>query len=164
MKINFKRAAGCTTALSLALVLTSAYAANDGTTTSTDASATTTQSPAPMNGKDKATAIGAGSGAVAGAVVGGPIGAVVGAGIGAVVGHEGTDANGHVTANGSMRMSDTKVRSAQTALNDRGYSVGVDGRWGPNTESAVRDFQSKNGLTATGKLDSATLNALGVSS
>jgi outer membrane lipoprotein SlyB len=160
MNINVKRTAGCATALSLALVLSTAYAANDATTTSTDNSTTTTQAPAPMTGKDKATAIGAGSGAVAGAVVGGPVGAVVGAGIGAVVGHEGTDANGHVT---TSRMPDSKVRSAQTALNDRGYSVGVDGRWGPNTESAVRSFQAKNGLTENGKLDSATLNALGVS-
>jgi peptidoglycan hydrolase-like protein with peptidoglycan-binding domain len=157
--MNTRHAVGCTAALSLALALSTAYAADDSTT-STGTSSTTTQAPAPMTGKDKATAIGAGSGAVAGAVVGGPIGAVVGAGIGAVVGHEGTDANGHVTT--ATRPSDSTVRSAQTALNDRGYNVGVDGRWGPNTESAVRSFQAKNGLTENGRLDSATLNALGV--
>ena len=49
-----------------------------------------------MSGKQKATAIGAGTGAVAGAVVGGPVGAVVGAAAGGVVGHEGTDANGKI--------------------------------------------------------------------
>jgi hypothetical protein len=156
--MNRTHALGCTAALSLALAISTAYA-DDTATTSTGTTSTNTQSAAPMTGKDKATAIGAGSGAVAGAVVGGPVGAVVGAGIGAVVGHEGTDANGHVT---TPHMSDNTVRSAQTALNDHGYNVGVDGRWGPNTASAVRDFQAKNGLTETGKLDSPTLNALGV--
>ena len=41
-----------------------------------------------MNHKEKDTTIGAGSGAVAGAVVAGPVGAVVGAGVGGLAGHE----------------------------------------------------------------------------
>jgi hypothetical protein len=155
-----KHAVGCAAAMSFALAISTACAADDTSTTPTATSPTNTQSAAPMTGKDKATAVGAGSGAIAGAVVGGPVGAVVGAGIGAVVGHEGTDANGHVT---TPHMSDNKVRSAQMALNDHGYNVGtVDGRWGPNTETAVRSFQAKSGLTENGKLDTATLNALGV--
>lgn len=163
--MNTKHAAGYAAAISLAFAVTAAYAAGDTGTTPADASSANTQAAAPMTGKDKATAVGAGSGAVAGAVVGGPIGAVVGAGIGAVVAHEGTDANGHVTTShmSDTHMSDNKVRSAQLALNDHGFNVGtVDGRWGPNTESAVRGFQAKNGLTETGRLDTATLNALGV--
>lgn len=148
--MNMKNAARYTTALSLALVLSNSYAAGDAATSSTE----------PMTGKQKATAIGATSGAVAGAVVGGPVGAVVGAGIGGYVGHQGTDANGHVSTSNS---SDSTVRRAQSALNDRGYNVGtVDGRFGPNTQSAVRRFQAKSGLTETGTLDSSTLNALGV--
>jgi Putative peptidoglycan binding domain len=146
--MNIKHTLRCTTAISLALALSTAFAAGDAPTSE------------PMTGKQKATAIGATSGAVAGAVVGGPIGAVVGAGIGGYVGHQGTDANGHVSASPG---SDSTVRKAQAALNDQGYGVGkVDGRWGPNTESAVRRFQAKNGIVESGTLDSSTLSALGV--
>ncbi|MBS0320939.1 MAG: peptidoglycan-binding protein [Proteobacteria bacterium] len=120
-----------------------------------------------MTGKEKATTIGAGTGAVAGAVVGGPVGAVIGAGVGAYVGHEGTNANGKVTNTGTshdskMGWNHDDVSRAQTALNDKGYNVTVDGRYGPNTAAAVRNFQSDNGLAANGTLDDATLKALGV--
>ncbi len=116
----------------------------------------------PMTGKEKATTIGAGTGAVAGAVVGGPVGAVIGAGVGAYVGHEGTDANGKVTNTKTARWNHDDVARAQTALNDKGYNVAVDGQFGPNTSAAVRSFQSDNGLAANGTLDDATLKALGV--
>jgi peptidoglycan hydrolase-like protein with peptidoglycan-binding domain len=63
-----------------------------------------------------------------------------------------------------MSQGDETVRRAQAALNDQGFNAGsVDGRMGPATDSAIRGFQAKNGLTQTGTLDSATLNALGVS-
>jgi len=163
--MNIKQTLGYTAAISLALAISSVYAADNGNTSTPSANTTSTQ---PMTGKEKATAIGAGGGAVAGAIVGGPVGAVVGAGVGAVVGHKGTDANGHVDTSShtsGMKMSDSKVRDAQTALNDKGFSVGpVDGRWGPNTENAVRQFQASKGLTASGKLDAATMSALGVNS
>jgi len=138
------------TAVSLALTLSTAYAADDKKSTDTT-----------MTGKEKATAIGAGSGAVAGAVVGGPVGALVGAGIGAYVGNQGTDANGKVS---TSRPADGTVRNAQAALNTKGYDIRVDGQWGPNTQNAVRRFQSENGLAQSGRLDSATLTALGVTS
>lgn len=156
MKIN--HAMRYASAISLALALSTAYAAD--TNTSSNAQ--------PMTGKQKATAIGATTGAVAGAVVGGPVGAVAGAVVGGVVGHEGTDAKGRVTStdsNGKIASgaSDSTVRSAQAALNDKGYNVGsVDGQWGPNTQSAVRQFQADKGLTQSGMLDSSTLAALGV--
>jgi murein L,D-transpeptidase YcbB/YkuD len=165
--MDMKHATGYATALTLALAFSTAHAADGSATTLGDTSATTAQTSQPMTGKQKATAVGATSGAVAGAVVGGPIGAVVGAGIGGVVAHEGTDANGHVSdANrhvSASHMTDGTVRKAQAALNDQGYNVGtVDGRFGPNTESAVRRFQAKSGLTESGTLDSSTLSALGV--
>jgi peptidoglycan hydrolase-like protein with peptidoglycan-binding domain len=59
--------------------------------------------------------------------------------------------------------SDT-VRSAQQALQDKGFDVGgVDGVMGPRTESALRQFQQQNGISGSGRLDSRTLNALNVS-
>ena len=156
--VSFKQAA-LVSAVSLALVAPLAYAA-DGSTQANDASATTNSQP---TGKQKATAIGAGTGAVAGAVVGGPVGALVGAGIGGYVGHEGTDASGHVS-NSATRTGDGTVKKAQAALNDKGYNLTIDGRYGPSTQNAVRDFQTKNGLTASGTLDDLTKSALGLKS
>ena len=161
--MNMKHAIRCATAISLALMFSTSYATDDLRATSKEPSTTNTQESKPMTGKQKATAIGAGTGAVAGAVVGGPVGAVVGAGIGGYVGHEGTDANGKVATTGTTGASDATVRDAQAALNSQGYSAGmVDGRWGPSTQNAVRRFQSDRGLEQSGTLDSATLNALGV--
>jgi hypothetical protein len=162
MKRTFKHAmvAG---AVALALGSSGIVLADDSTNSKTQA--TQTQ---PMTGKQKATAIGAGTGAVAGAVVAGPVGAVVGAGVGAYVGHEGTDANGKVDANGGSskvsHRSHESVRKAQVALNGQGYNLTVDGVRGPATESAVRDFQAKQGLAQTGHLDSETMARLGVNS
>lgn len=157
------------TAVSIALALGTAHAADDAKTSSTSVSTSNSTTATPMTGKEKATAIGAASGAVAGAVVGGPIGAVVGAGIGGYVGNQGTDANGRVATTdaksnvSTTRMRDGAVRDAQLALNEKGYDVGrVDGQFGPNTQSAVRRFQSEKGLAQSGRLDSATLAALGV--
>jgi murein L,D-transpeptidase YcbB/YkuD len=165
--MNTKLTMRVATAVSLALALSTSYAAGDDVKTRPGTSANNTQAAEPLTGKQKATAIGATTGAVAGAVVGGPIGAVVGAGIGGVVGHEGTDAKGRVTNTGNngyhAGTHDATVRSAQAALNDQGYNVGtVDGQWGPNTQNAVRRFQAERGIAQTGTLDSATLAALGV--
>lgn len=158
MKIN--HALRHTTAISIALLFSTAYAVDDASTSSTGASSSNTQASQPLSGKQKATAIGATTGAVAGAVVGGPVGAVVGAGVGGYVGHEGTDANGRPP---TSQATDSTVRKAQAALNDKGYDAGTtDGRWGPSTQSAVRRFQAKNGLAESGTLDSSTLSALGV--
>jgi hypothetical protein len=54
------------------------------------------------------------------------------------------------------------VQSVQRALNDLGYRVTVDGVWGPQSREALRDFQYNNGLEATGRIDRATLDRLGL--
>jgi peptidoglycan hydrolase-like protein with peptidoglycan-binding domain len=57
----------------------------------------------------------------------------------------------------------TLVRSAQQALKQKGYDVGsIDGQLGPSTESALRQFQEKEGLPRSGNLDQETLSKLGV--
>jgi outer membrane lipoprotein SlyB len=178
MKATFKHAmiAG---AVALAMGTAGACLADDSTNSKTtqnqpaaasntagnSATANSTTPAKPLTGKEKATAIGAGTGALAGAAVGGPVGAVVGAGVGAVVGHQGTDANGRVTKTASndshmMSRSDDQVRRVQSALNEQGYNVQVDGVMGPQTESALKSWQAKNGLEQTGTLDSATLDKL----
>lgn len=119
-----------------------------------------------MDNSEKGTAVGATGGAVVGAAVGGPVGAAVGAGVGGYTGHY----EGPVVASNTNAVPESRanssglVRSAQGALNDRGYNVGaVDGLWGPSTENAVRQFQQAQGLQQTGKLDQQTLAALGIS-
>ena len=131
-------------------------------------------STASMTHTEKDTAVGAGGGAVAGAVVGGPVGAVVGGVAGGYVGHEvgekhtaegkpGVVISTNVPPSNSPYAS-TTVRNVQQALNDKGFNAGpADGRWGPSTETALRQFQTAQGLPSNGVLDARTMNALGVS-
>ena len=52
---------------------------------------------------------------------------------------------------------------AQTRLQEMGYSVGKpDGILGPRTRAALLKYQRAKGLTESGKLDPATLQALGL--
>jgi peptidoglycan hydrolase-like protein with peptidoglycan-binding domain len=56
-----------------------------------------------------------------------------------------------------------QVKAAQQALKDKGHDPGaIDGVMGSKTQAAVRDFQSKEGLKASGRLDTETLAKLGV--
>jgi peptidoglycan hydrolase-like protein with peptidoglycan-binding domain len=56
-----------------------------------------------------------------------------------------------------------RVRQLQRSLVSAGIHVpgGVDGIFGPGTESAVAAYQRSRGLVPTGRADSATLSALG---
>ncbi len=56
-----------------------------------------------------------------------------------------------------------EVRKVQTKLKNWGYYQGtVDGVYGWQTESAVKSFQKKNGLTSDGIAGTKTLNAMGI--
>ncbi|MBM3487961.1 MAG: hypothetical protein FJX67_15240 [Alphaproteobacteria bacterium] len=61
------------------------------------------------------------------------------------------------------RMADAKVMAVQEALVKNGHKVKVDGVMGKNTRAALKRFQSKNKMRATGVVDGETLRALGVS-
>lgn len=51
----------------------------------------------------------------------------------------------------------------QQVLKEKGhYKSSADGAPGKNTHKAIAEFQTANGLPATGLLDSATLSALGL--
>lgn len=56
------------------------------------------------------------------------------------------------------------IKSAQEALRAQGFNPGADGRMDTKTQEALRDFQKKNNLPATGVLDEKTAAKLGVNS
>jgi peptidoglycan hydrolase-like protein with peptidoglycan-binding domain len=57
------------------------------------------------------------------------------------------------------------VRVVQEALKAKGHDPGpIDGRLGAKTTAALRDFQKKEGLPASGRLDGQTLGRLGLGS
>ena len=59
-------------------------------------------------------------------------------------------------------MSHKHVASVQQALNNNGAKLTVDGKWGPKTEAALKQFQQQHGLKATGHLDHETRTQLKV--
>lgn len=62
----------------------------------------------------------------------------------------------------SIGTSGPTVAKVQEALNNSGYSVIADGKFGALTFNAVKAYQAANGLTATGTVDAATAAALHV--
>jgi peptidoglycan hydrolase-like protein with peptidoglycan-binding domain len=55
------------------------------------------------------------------------------------------------------------VKAAQQALKDKGSDPGpVDGRMGPKTKAALKEFQKAQGLKETGRLDRETKAKLGL--
>lgn len=67
-----------------------------------------------------------------------------------------------VMAKKAMAKPDAKVKAAQEALNKAGAKLKADGLMGKQTRAAVKKFQKGKGLKVTGKLDAATLKALGL--
>ena len=64
----------------------------------------------------------------------------------------------------SPKLDDDSAIKVQDALNRAGYHLGEpDGKLGPITQLAVKKFQGDRHLPVTGKLDSITLSALGIS-
>jgi peptidoglycan hydrolase-like protein with peptidoglycan-binding domain len=56
------------------------------------------------------------------------------------------------------------VKQAQEKLSAAGMNAGqADGKLGPKTQAAVKEFQQSKGIQGSGKLDQQTLAALGVS-
>ena len=57
-------------------------------------------------------------------------------------------------------MKGDEVKNLQTTLNNLGYSLDVDGSFGPQTLSAVKDYQKKTGLTVDGMVGPQTQGSL----
>jgi len=61
--------------------------------------------------------------------------------------------------------SKDEIMKAQQALKDKGMYMGaVDGMMNADTQKALRDYQQKNNLKASGTLDTETMASLGLSS
>ncbi|HNZ27283.1 MAG TPA: peptidoglycan-binding protein [Spirochaetota bacterium] len=56
--------------------------------------------------------------------------------------------------------SSLSVKAVQYFLKQKGYSISIDGDFGSGTLTAVKNFQKANGLTADGKVGSATWSKL----
>ena len=67
----------------------------------------------------------------------------------------------HAQASQRERTAELVVLAGQAALDRAGFSPGVlDGRGGPKTARALREFQAARGLRVTGEFDTATAAAL----
>jgi hypothetical protein len=130
-------------------------------------------------------AAGAATGAGVGAL-GGPVGALAGAaiggGAGAITGSQTSPEDVNLgrppwrnpevrtpadrdrgSASTRAGSGSSHVRQAQNELNQRGFNAGTaDGVWGAQSSRAARDFQRANNLPQTGRLDSATMQALNI--
>lgn len=55
------------------------------------------------------------------------------------------------------------VRNIQTRLRTLGfYEGGIDGLWGPATQTAIERFQQSRSLQVTGQLTPVTASAMGL--
>jgi len=110
-------------------------------------------------------AIGAGAGAVIGAVT--PIGPAGGALIGGAAGA----ATGVLTTPSQVNLGKpvyksstaghSVVRDIQAGLQRLGYNPGsADGRMGPKTSAAIRKYQQDNGMTVDGRPSQAVLDSI----
>jgi len=113
-------------------------------------------------------AIGAGAGAVIGAVT--PIGPAGGALIGGAAGA----ATGVLTTPSQVNLGkpvyksstggsagSSMVRDIQSGLQRLGYDPGsADGRMGPKTSAAIRKYQQDNGMTVDGRPSQAVLDSI----
>lgn len=86
-------------------------------------------------------------------------------GLGVVASANNSSSSSNTMSDKTIRMVEVDtIRSTQRALKDEGYNVKVDGVLGPNTQQAIREFQTDRELSITGKLNSETLSALDVNS
>ena len=61
--------------------------------------------------------------------------------------------------------SGEQTKAVQQALKDKGNDPGeVDGKMGPKTQAALKAFQKAQGMTASGRVDARTAQALGLES
>ena len=111
-------------------------------------------------------AIGAGTGAVIGAVtpIGPAGGALIGGAAGAATGVLTTSSQvnlGKPAYHGGGSGGNAAVRDIQSGLQRLGYNPGpADGRMGPKTSAAIRQYQQDNGMAVDGRPSQAVLDSI----
>lgn len=67
------------------------------------------------------------------------------------------------SANERQTQSPDVVKQVQQKLSENGQDVGQpDGKMGPKTQAALKQFQQQNGFQPTGQIDAQTLAALNI--
>jgi hypothetical protein len=62
-----------------------------------------------------------------------------------------------------QNLSRGKIRQVQQALDKDGFNTGrTDGRWGPKTANAIKQFQQSKQIQSNGQLDQQTVADLGL--
>lgn len=62
-----------------------------------------------------------------------------------------------------QNLSKNEIRQVQQALDKDGFNAGpTDGRWGPDTKNAVKQFQQSKQMQPTGRLNEQTVADLGL--
>ena len=69
---------------------------------------------------------------------------------------------GEQTLDQHQSLSQKQIKQVQKRLNQQGHSLVVDGIFGPNTKKAVKNFQKRHQLVASGELTAPTLENLGI--
>lgn len=62
----------------------------------------------------------------------------------------------HSTASHVRADKTARIEKVQQSLNGNGAALKVDGKWGPKTTAALKDFQKTHGLKPTGHLNKST--------
>jgi peptidoglycan hydrolase-like protein with peptidoglycan-binding domain len=65
-------------------------------------------------------------------------------------------------SDGTGTLSREQIRMVQRTLADKGYAVQTTSTWDDSTRAALASFQRSQQLPATGSIDTATAQALGV--
>ncbi len=60
------------------------------------------------------------------------------------------------------KLSETQIRDLQQALSQKGHDVEADGKWGPRTQAALRDFNRSQNIEGDRDLSMQTVSALGL--
>lgn len=72
-------------------------------------------------------------------------------------------ASGQTTQPAPIRLGPDAIRNIQTQLQKLGfYNGALDGAWGPGTQGAITRLQQNHNLPQTGRLDPATVSAMGL--
>lgn len=64
------------------------------------------------------------------------------------------------SASAGQSQSSERVKQVQQKLSEAGHQLEVDGIMGPKTQAALKEYQEKKGLQASGQLDQETLAEL----